>query len=100
MWFSYSLAPRSQGAFAAGRVEQLHELPHERRVVVPCPRADQVAVDNHRPVDIGGPALLGVQGALGDRGDGAALDYAGGADDLDPVTDNGHRLAGLKEMPG
>src|SRR5262245_18405162 len=32
-------------------VHQLHELLHERRVVVPRPRGDEVPVDDHRPVD-------------------------------------------------
>src|SRR5260370_1150996 len=68
--------PNWQGRYSAG-VQHLHEFPEERPIVVPCPRGDQVTVHDHRPIDIAGPALLGVQGALGDRRDRAAADHPG-----------------------
>src|SRR4051812_46065735 len=70
-------------------LDQFHELLHERRIVVPRPRGDEIPVDDHRPVDILRPALLGIEGALGDRRDGPAADHTGGADDLDPLADDG-----------
>src|SRR4051812_15819431 len=84
---------------ALGGEDQLHEFLHEGGVVVPGPGGDEVAVDDGA-VDVLGPALFGIERALGDGGDGPAADDTRRADDLDAVADDGHRLVGFEEVSG
>ena len=66
---------------------------------MPGPGGDQVAIDHRRLIHVGCAALLDIEGALGDRRKRPAADAAGRGENLDAVTERGHRLTGLEEMP-